>query len=146
MGEGTRKDDSVPKEDMTDEAGRWVPPMMYITKEQAERMQNEPLRCPFCEAGFLKKPLLPPVDRKRALEIYQTAVGPEYPLRWTTSRGDFPGRDHAIEVFNVPVSEQRPLLRRANIVRDEADRLAGGRCNFIMHTPEATKEHYSHLF
>jgi hypothetical protein len=102
MGEGARKDGSIPEED-------------------------------------LKR------DRDRALRIYQTAIGPAYPLQWTTSRGDFSGREHAIEAFNVPVSEQRSLLRRANVVRDEADGLAGGRCIFIMHTPEATREHYAHL-
>jgi len=84
-------------------------------------------------------------DRARALQIYQTAVGPKYPIRWTTSRGDFSGREHAIEAFNVPVREQRNILRSIAPVREEADRLAGGRCLFIMHTPEATREHYAHL-
>ena len=71
-----------------------------------------------------------------------------YPVRWTdekTSRGDFDGRDFAIEIFGVPTSEQRALRRRLRDVRKTAGSILGSSLVLIFHTPEATARHYQEL-
>lgn len=87
-------------------------------------------------------------NRRIVLEGFRRALGRKYPARWVddrTSKGDFSGRDMAVDVFNVPVEMQRKLLRRLEKVRDRAKGHVGSRCMFIFHTPKATKEHYSDL-
>lgn len=71
-----------------------------------------------------------------------------YLVRWTdehTSRGDFDGRDCAIEIFNVPTAEQRDVRRRIRSMRSVAEQLSGGPVMLIFHTPEATVKHYRHI-
>lgn len=71
-----------------------------------------------------------------------------YLVRWTdehTSRGDFDGRECAIEIFNVPSAEQRDVRRRLRSMRSAAEQLAGRPVMLIFHTPEATVKHYRHI-
>ena len=81
--------------------------------------------------------------RQQALGLVMQALAGKYPVRWTTCRGDFSGRETTMDVFNVPVGEQRSLLRQLRDVRPKLEDLIGSRCQFIFHTPEATKEHYT---
>jgi len=83
-----------------------------------------------------------PEKRKRALEAFRAVLGPEYPMCWTVSKGDFSGREVAIDVFNVPVGMMMELLHRLRETRKKVQDFLGSDCLFIFHTPEATKEHY----
>lgn len=65
-----------------------------------------------------------------ALERFQKAM-PQYPLRWTTSLGDFSGREWAIEVFGVDVKEQRSFLQEIREVRREIEKEFGHAFLFI---------------
>ncbi|PTL77320.1 hypothetical protein [Vitiosangium sp. GDMCC 1.1324] len=80
--------------------------------------------------------------RRRVME----AVGGR-PVRWTdhrTTKGDFPGRDWALEIFDVPFAEQRELHGRLfwGIKRQvwEEKRLA---LTILFHTPENTDRYYA---
>lgn len=80
--------------------------------------------------------------RNEALALVQEKFGDRYPIRWTTSRGDFSGREVTFDVFNIPVSKYKDFLREARPIREKLEELVGSRCIFVFHTPEATKEHY----
>ncbi|OGA00978.1 MAG: hypothetical protein A3I00_08050 [Betaproteobacteria bacterium RIFCSPLOWO2_02_FULL_64_12] len=84
--------------------------------------------------------------RVLVLALVRSAAG--YPGRWTdelTCHGDFEGRAQSIELFSVPVSEQRGLRCRLRDVRKLAEALLGGPLVLIFHTPEATAKHYEHV-
>jgi hypothetical protein len=69
----------------------------------------------------------------------------DYPVRWVdelTSKGDFDGREYALEFFSVPASEQSALRRRLRPVRKEAEDMLGRPIVLVFHTPEATAKHY----
>ncbi|HYO53736.1 hypothetical protein [Archangium sp.] len=69
------------------------------------------------------------------------------PVRWTdhrTTKGDFPGRDWALEVFDVPSTERRELIHRLfwgllTKLYDEK-RVA---LLVLFHTPENTDRYYA---
>lgn len=85
-------------------------------------------------------------NRRLALVAIREALGPDFPARWVyerTSKGDFAGREAAVDVFNVPVKMQRELLRRTREAREIAKGLVGSSCLLIFHTPEATAAHYA---
>ncbi len=87
--------------------------------------------------------------RTEVIALIEKAVNYRYPLRWVdekTSAGDFDGRCFAIDVFNIPASEQMDFLTKVAPVRKKIRELIGHRGIFIFHSPEATKRHYSHLF
>lgn len=71
------------------------------------------------------------------LELFR-AHTPSYRPRWAdhlTSAGDFEGRDFTLELFNVPLAEQRPLRRRLRAVLRQAEALLGSPLRLIFHTP-----------
>ncbi|WNG46724.1 hypothetical protein F0U60_23350 [Archangium minus] len=85
-------------------------------------------------------------EREAIRRKVREAVGGR-PVRWTdhrTTKGDFPGRDWALEIFDVPFSEQRELHGRLflGIMRQvwEEKRLA---LTLIFHTPENTDRYYA---
>ena len=70
------------------------------------------------------------------------------PVRWLTDAiafGDFEGREETIEVFDVPQSQQRRLLRDLREARQDARRILGRTVRVLFHTPEATTSLYSHV-
>jgi hypothetical protein len=84
--------------------------------------------------------------REAVLALVRRAAA--YPLRWTdekTSRGDFDGRDSAIEIFDVSASEQRAVRRRLRGVCKMAQSILGTPLVLIFHTPEATATYYQDL-
>ncbi len=56
---------------------------------------------------------------------------PDYEFRKTQSRGDFSGREHAIDVFGVPLAKQIQFLRDARDIRGEMRLLFGHSGQFI---------------
>lgn len=85
-------------------------------------------------------------EREEIRRKVRDAVGGR-PVRWTdhrTTKGDFPGRDWALEIFDVPFAEQRELHGRLfeGIMRQvwEEKRLA---LTLIFHTPENTDRYYA---
>jgi hypothetical protein len=77
-------------------------------------------------------------------EVLRIAGG--RPVRWTderTSLGDFPGRDWALEVFDVPAAEYWDLHHRLSGLRwkfwDDHHRAL----TILFHTPEETTRLYS---
>ena len=56
--------------------------------------------------------------------------------------GDFDGREHALEFFNVPAEEQSALRRRLRSVKARAEEIIGSPVVLIFHTPEATRKHH----
>lgn len=99
--------------------------------------------CPYCGIELITEE-----NRRLAIESFRKVLGPAYPARWVdgkTSKGDFPCRDVAVDVFNVPVNEQRKLLKSLREARDMVPTLLGSRCLFLFHTPEATEKHYKDI-
>jgi len=117
-----------------------------VAREAIHRLTNEgklwidlEWRINICEGGMNDSLT---EKRKRALDAFRAVLGWEYPMCWTVSKGDFSGRDVAIDVFNVPVDMQMELLRRLREIRKKIQDFLGSDCLFVFHTPEATKEHY----
>lgn len=72
-----------------------------------------------------------------------------YPMCWASDRttwGDFEGRERTLEIFNIESSEQLGFLRSVRESRRQIEAKLGGPLTFVFHTPEATRQHYSHLF
>lgn len=87
--------------------------------------------------------------KQKIISIIEEAINYEYPLRWVdekTTSGDFDGRAQAIDVFQIPFSEQLLFLEKVETTKKSLDGLIKNRCLFIFHSPEMTKKHYSHLF
>lgn len=83
------------------------------------------------------------------IRLIENATNYDYPLRWVdeeTSLGDFDGREVAVDVFNIRVSEQIDFLTRIRQVRDKIHEMIGHRGVFIFHSPESTRVHYANLF
>lgn len=83
--------------------------------------------------------------RGAVLDLFRAHAGSHLP-RWAdhvTSRGDFEGRDFTIELFNVPVHDQRALRRRLRDVIRQAETLLDRPLLLVFHTPEATATHYA---
>ncbi len=83
--------------------------------------------------------------RARALELFRRAR-PDHPIYWTsdrTTRGDFDGRQCALEIFDVPGVEQLAFLRALRAERREAEAMLGEPLVVIFHTPQATRAHYT---
>jgi hypothetical protein len=85
-------------------------------------------------------------EREEIRRKVMEAVGGR-PVRWTEpriTRGDFPGRDWALHVFDVPSSEQRELhgLLFDGIKQQlwEEKRVA---LTILFHTPENTDRYYA---
>lgn len=85
-------------------------------------------------------------EREEIRRQVREIVGTHRPVRWTdhrTTKGDFPGRDWALEVFDVPSSERRELNHRLwgllTKLWDEK-RVA---VLVLFHTPENTDRYYS---
>ena len=85
-------------------------------------------------------------EREAIRRKVREAVGGR-PVRWTdhrTTKGDFPGRDWALEIFDVPFSEQRELHRRLfweiKMPLLEEKRVA---LTLLFHTPENTDRYYA---
>jgi hypothetical protein len=85
-------------------------------------------------------------EREEIRRKVMEAVGGR-PVRWTdhrTTKGDFPGRDWSLEVFDVPFSEQRELHGQLfdGIMKQlwEEKRLA---LVILFHTPENTDRYYA---
>lgn len=85
-------------------------------------------------------------EREEIRRKVRDAVGGR-PVRWTdhrTTKGDFPGRDWALEIFDVPFAEQRDLHGRLfmGISRQvwEEKRVA---LTILFHTPENTDRYYA---
>ena len=90
------------------------------------------------------------LDAKRGqILLLFRATLPNYPVRWADDRttlGDFEGREFALEIFNVPVEQQRSLYQHSRDLRKSSREILGSPILLIFHTPEATREHYAHLF
>jgi hypothetical protein len=87
--------------------------------------------------------------RAEILQRLAIAVGFRYPLRWADERttlGDYEGRDLTIEVFNIPSARQRGFFHEIRQHRRELQEMLGRPVTFVFHTPEVTKQYYSHLF
>ena len=87
--------------------------------------------------------------RIEIIRLVENATNYVYPLRWVdeeTSSGDFDGREVAIDVFNIPVTEQIAFLTQIRQVRNIIREMIGHRCIFIFHSPESTRMHYANLF
>ena len=85
-----------------------------------------------------------PSARIAALGLFRKELRTEL-IRWTddrTSRGDFDGRERSIEIFDVPVSQQRALHRRLSDVRKKAAEILGGPVVVLFHSPAETRRHY----
>lgn len=85
-------------------------------------------------------------DARRTVLSLVAPHASKYALRWAdqwTAAGDFEGRDFTLEVFNVPVRDQRPLRRRLRDVIRHAEVVLGAPLMLIFHTPEATTRHYA---
>ena len=85
-------------------------------------------------------------EREEIRRKVMEAVGGR-PVRWTdhrTTKGDFPGRDWALEIFDVPFSEQRALHGRLfdeiKMPLYQEKRLA---LTLLFHTPENTDRYYA---
>ena len=68
------------------------------------------------------------------------------PARWAserTTRGDFDGRGNTIELFGVPVAEQRLRHRTLAPLRRWAEELLGGHLIIVQHSPAAVEQHYA---
>ncbi|KFA88359.1 hypothetical protein [Archangium violaceum] len=85
-------------------------------------------------------------EREEIRRKVMEAVGGR-PVRWTdhrTTKGDFPGRDWTLEVFDVPIAEQKALHSRLfrGIRRQlwEEKRLC---LMTLFHTPENTDRYYA---
>jgi hypothetical protein len=88
-------------------------------------------------------------NRAEILQRLAIGIGFRYPLRWADERttlGDYEGRDLTIEVFNVPSVRQRGFFHEIRQYRRELQETLGRPVTFIFHTPEVTKQYYSHLF
>lgn len=89
----------------------------------------------------------PAILRDIVLALFRASAGIYLP-RWTddlTSRGDFDGRDYAIELFNVAASEQRPLRRALREVLRRAEGLCNRPITLLFHTPDATARYYQEV-
>lgn len=78
-------------------------------------------------------------EREEIRRWVREIVGGNRPVRWTdhrTTKGDFPGRDWALEVFDVPSAERRELIHRLWGMR----RIA---LLVLFHTPENTDRYYA---
>jgi|SRR3972149_10587767 len=87
--------------------------------------------------------------RIEIMRLIENATNYDYPLRWVdeeTSLGDFDGREVAIDVFNITVSEQIVFLTRIRQVRNKIREMIGHRGVFIFHSSESTRMHYANLF
>jgi len=88
-------------------------------------------------------------NRAEILRRLAMAIGFRYPLRWADERttlGDYEGRDLTIEVFNIPSARQREFFRELRQHRRELQEILGRPVTFVFHTPQVTKQYYSHLF
>jgi hypothetical protein len=84
-------------------------------------------------------------EREEIRQQVREIVG-NRPLRWTdhrTTKGDFPGRDWALEVFDVPDAEQRELSHRlwGMLTRLWDERHVA--LLVLFHTPENTDRYYA---
>ncbi|MBI4950296.1 MAG: hypothetical protein HY955_09155 [Deltaproteobacteria bacterium] len=87
--------------------------------------------------------------KKEIVNLIEQQSNSIYPVRWVderTTRGDFDGCEFAIDVFNIPYSEEDEFLTLIDPIRDRIRELIGNRGLFIFHSPEATNKYYSHLF
>ena len=69
-------------------------------------------------------------------------------MRWVdelTSRGDFEGREFAVDIFNVPTEQQEQIRRDLRSTRKAAQETLGKPIVLVFHTPEATAKHYRHV-
>ncbi|HEX5753581.1 MAG TPA: hypothetical protein VFZ09_45725 [Archangium sp.] len=85
-------------------------------------------------------------EREEIRRKVMAAVGGR-PVRWTdhrTTKGDFPGRDWALEIFDVPFDEQEELHGRLfeefYLPLYQEKRLA---LTLLFHTPENTDRFYA---
>lgn len=88
------------------------------------------------------------MDRDKVIQELSKLLGDEYFLRWVdhkTTMGDFSGRDTAIDVFNVPTGKAREIYSLTSDFRHLLYKETGESITLITHTPEATKEFYSHI-
>lgn len=84
-------------------------------------------------------------EREEIRRKVMEAVGGR-PVRWTdhrTTKGDFPGRDWALEIFDVPFSEQRELHRRLFWEIKMPLYEKGLALTILFHTPENTDRYYA---
>jgi hypothetical protein len=85
--------------------------------------------------------------RDEVLSLFRDALETKL-VRWTdelTSTGDFEGRDFTLEIFDIPVGEQREMLRRLRELRHRSEKICGAAILLVFHTPEATRSHYAGL-
>lgn len=90
-----------------------------------------------------------PETRIEIIRLIEEATNFTYPLRWVdeeTSSGDFDGREVAIDVFHIAVSEQIGFLAQIRQVRNKIREMISHRCIFIFHSIESTRMHYAKLF
>ena len=67
-------------------------------------------------------------------------------VRWCDARlslGDFEGREHTLDVFDIPAAEQRDLNFDLRTVRRKASALFDAPVSFVFHTPEETSRLYA---
>jgi hypothetical protein len=86
--------------------------------------------------------------RSEVLGLLRKASQYQYPLRWLdgqSNRGDFDGREFAIDIFNVLPQNQREFLRAIREVRPRLEELLGFDCIFLFHSPEDTSANYTHI-
>lgn len=77
------------------------------------------------------------------------AIGFLYPMRWAddeTTLGDFDGRGQTIDVFNLQADRQRQFFRDTRAGRRALEASIGAALTLVFHTPDATSQHYGHLF
>lgn len=87
--------------------------------------------------------------RVEVIRLIEKMTDFSYPVRWAdekTTLGDFEGREFTIDVFRISPKDYRSFLATVEPVRERIKELVGDRCFFVFHTPEATEQHYSHLF
>jgi hypothetical protein len=85
--------------------------------------------------------------RDEVLSLFRDALETKL-VRWTdelTSAGDFEGRDLTLEIFDIPVGEQRETHRRLRELRHRSEQILGSAILLVFHTPEATRSHYAGL-
>ena len=86
------------------------------------------------------------VNEREAIRKRVAEIAGGRPVRWTDSRttkGDFPGRDWALEVFDLSFEDYEKLSPRFWELKQEIRARLGHNITVLFHTPENTEKYYS---
>jgi hypothetical protein len=85
-------------------------------------------------------------EREEIRRQVREIVGNHRVVRWTEPRitkGDFPGRDWALHIFDVPSAERRELIHRLWGMLTKLWEEKHVALSILFHTPENTDRYYS---